>query len=299
MNRLYEILKAKIVCRITAMRQLEFWKVIDGGNVMKNLKKFVLLLGIMSLAIGISAANAADVKTDAKEAPGAGDKKTIETKADPKADAKDLKTSDYNVKVKELEERINELKEKLFRTKTRLMLLEETMLGGVIGGAKLVIRHHNEIGGFLKLESAAYFLDSRPLYRKADVGGDLDKQKVIEIYNNPVNSSTHMLSVYLVFKGQSSVFTYVEGFAVTLKSSKTFTAKDGKVCVIDVYAYDKGGMFMAMKDRPGIKYSINYKNMSQEEIKALQQEDDGKKGESFKELDKTTKTNELKVEGKK
>ena len=37
----------------------------------------------------------------------------------------------FELKVKSLEENVNELKEKIFRTKARLLLLQETVLGGV------------------------------------------------------------------------------------------------------------------------------------------------------------------------
>jgi len=42
----------------------------------------------------------------------------------------------YEVKLKSLEEKVNQLKEKIFRSKTRLMLLQETLMHGVIAGSR-------------------------------------------------------------------------------------------------------------------------------------------------------------------
>ena len=42
----------------------------------------------------------------------------------------------YGVRLRDLEQRINELKEQIFRSKARLSLLAETVLQGVVAGAK-------------------------------------------------------------------------------------------------------------------------------------------------------------------
>ncbi len=53
----------------------------------------------------------------------------------------------YNVKVRDLERKVNELKEQVFRSKARLNLLKETVLHGVIAGARSAIVFKNEMGG--------------------------------------------------------------------------------------------------------------------------------------------------------
>jgi len=52
----------------------------------------------------------------------------------------------YNVRLRGLEKNVNELKEQIFRTKARLNLLKETVLGGVIGASRAIIHHKNEMG---------------------------------------------------------------------------------------------------------------------------------------------------------
>lgn len=51
--------------------------------------------------------------------------------------------SNYAVRLRGLEEKVNDLKERIFRSKARLILLKETVLNGVISGAKAVIIHRN------------------------------------------------------------------------------------------------------------------------------------------------------------
>jgi hypothetical protein len=50
------------------------------------------------------------------------------------------------VRLKALERNVNDLKEQVFRTRARLNLLKETVLGGVIGASRCVIKHKNEMG---------------------------------------------------------------------------------------------------------------------------------------------------------
>ena len=178
--------------------------------------------------------------------------------------------ANYDAKIKQLEERVGDLKEKIFRTKTRLLLLEETMLGGVIGGAKLVVTHHNELTGLFKLASAAYYLDGNLIFRKNDTNGDLAKQEKLELFSNPITASNHLVSVYMVYQGDNSMFTYLKGLEVKLKSSYAFVAKEGKACQLDVIGYDRGGALMDMKDRPAITYKIDYSDLTERDADEIQ-----------------------------
>ena len=65
----------------------------------------------------------------------------------------------YTVRLRSLEKNVNELKEQIFRTKARLNLLKETVLGGVIGASRAFIRHKNEMGSSFRLIKAVYALD--------------------------------------------------------------------------------------------------------------------------------------------
>src|SRR3954466_3319745 len=83
----------------------------------------------------------------------------------------------FNTRVKTLEEQVVDLKEKIYRSKARLLLLQETVLGGDLStGARAVLFHKNEMGNSFVLESVAYALDGAPIFTKVNEDGDLDKR---------------------------------------------------------------------------------------------------------------------------
>ncbi|HEU4384363.1 MAG TPA: dihydrolipoamide acetyltransferase [Anaeromyxobacteraceae bacterium] len=164
-----------------------------------------------------------------------------------------------DLKVRTLEERVNDLKEKIFRTKARLMNLQEMVIGGdITAGAKAVLLHRNEMGSSFVLESAAYALDGAPIYTKVDQEGDLDKREEFEIFNGRIVPGNHKVSVKLVYRGHGyGVFSYLEGYKFKVQSSHTFTAEAGKVTNIKVVGFEKGGFTTDLKDRPAVRYDMD------------------------------------------
>ena len=84
----------------------------------------------------------------------------------------------YAVRLRDLEQRIDALKEQIFRSKARLSLLAETVLGGVVAGAQAVIIHENRMSSSYRLVKAVYALDGARLFSKADEEGSLGDQYV-------------------------------------------------------------------------------------------------------------------------
>src|SRR5262245_54244123 len=75
------------------------------------------------------------------------------------------------VKLRDLERRVDELKEQVFRSKARLNLLKETVLHGVIAGARATIMHKNEMGYTFMPVRFVYALDGAEIFaRSADSG---------------------------------------------------------------------------------------------------------------------------------
>ncbi len=164
-----------------------------------------------------------------------------------------------DLQVRALEERVSDLKEKIFRTKARLMSLQEMVIGGdITSGAKAVLVHRNEMGASFYLESAAYALDGAPVYTKVDVDGDLEKREEFEIFNGRVSPGEHQVSVQLVYRGHGyGLFSYLEGYKFHVQSSNTFTAEPGKVTTVKVVGYEKGGITAELKDRPSVRYDVD------------------------------------------
>ena len=169
-------------------------------------------------------------------------------------------TSDeaFQTRVKTLEEQVVDLKEKIYRTKARLLLLQETVLGGDLSsGARAVLVHKNDMGGSFALESVAYALDGAPILTRTDKDGDLANRPEFEIFNGRIVPGQHQIAVRLVYKGKGfGVFSYLEGYKFTVSSSYTFTSEPGKVTTVKVVGYEKGGITTELKDRPAIKYEV-------------------------------------------
>ena len=164
-----------------------------------------------------------------------------------------------DLKVRTLEERVSDLKEKIFRTKARLMNLQEMVIGGDIStGAKAVLLHRNEMGSSFYLESVAYALDGAPVYSKADLDGDLSSREEFEVFNGRIVPGNHQVSVQLTYRGHGvGLFSYLEGYRFTVQSSYTFNAEPGKALTVTVVGFEKGGLTTELKDRPAVRYDVD------------------------------------------
>jgi hypothetical protein len=164
----------------------------------------------------------------------------------------------FNTRVKTLEEEVVDLKEKIYRSKARLLLLQETVLGGDLStGARAVLFHKNEMGSSFVLESVAYALDGAPIFTKVNQDGDLDKLEEFEIFNGRIVPGQHQIAVRFVYRGNGyGVFSYLEGYKFRVQSSYTFNAEATKVTTVRVVGFEKGGITADLKDRPSVRYDI-------------------------------------------
>jgi hypothetical protein len=164
----------------------------------------------------------------------------------------------YTVRLRSLEKNVNELKEQIFRTKARLNLLKETVLGGVIGASRAYIKHKNEMGSSFRLVKAAYALDGVQIYSKSDDTGRLAEMSDFEIYNGAIQPGSHTLTVVLQYQGNGfGVFSYLKGYKFTAKSSQSFVAAESKTTSITVVGYEKGNLTTQLADKPAVDFRIN------------------------------------------
>lgn len=168
-----------------------------------------------------------------------------------------VEDTDYAVRLRGLEERVNELKERIFRSKARLLLLRETVLNGVISGARARIVHVNDVGSAFDLEEVSYALDGSPLFSKTSEDGNLDDQREIELFSGSIVPGNHNISLSMRFRGNGyGVFSYLRAYQFPVQSSFAFTAEEGKVTTIRVVAYEKGGFTADLRDRLALRYDV-------------------------------------------
>lgn len=164
------------------------------------------------------------------------------------------------VRLRDLEQRVNALKEEVFRSKARLNLLKESVLHGAIAGSRAVILQRNEMGAMFRPVRYVYALDGQEIYSKSDVSGQLGKEKEIEVFNGQITPGNHTLSVQMVYEGNGyGVFSYLKGYKFITKSSRTFTAPEGKAIQVRVVGYEKGNPITTdPKDRPAVDFRESY-----------------------------------------
>jgi hypothetical protein len=146
----------------------------------------------------------------------------------------------------------------VFRTRARLNLLKETVLGGVIGASRCVIKHKNEMGSTFRLIKVVYSLDGVQIMNKVDDTGRLADMPEFDVYNGAIQPGNHTLSVQLVYQGSGfGVFSYLKGYKFKASSSSTFVAADGKATIVTVVGYEKGGMTTNMEEKPAVEFKVN------------------------------------------
>ena len=185
--------------------------------------------------------------TEAEESPAA------ESGADASGD---VELSIFQ-ELKTVENQVDALKEKVFRSKARLLLLEEKVIRGVVSGAKAVLRHVNKLGPAYALDSITYYFDGNPIYQKTDAGtqGSLSKEKKVEIFESNIPPGNHTLSVTGVIKGKGSgLFYYLSDYSFQFTSSYSFVAEDGETTRLDSVLYKKGGALADYVEGPAVDF---------------------------------------------
>lgn len=173
----------------------------------------------------------------------------------------------YDIKLRELEERVVTLKEKIFRTKTRLLLLKERILNDVIAEAKLVVLHVNDMGGSFAPVQVYYKLDGEDLKLLDNATGLLDSEEPIEIFNGNVAPGNHNLTVEMVYRGDSGIFTYLKDYLFKLRANYTFYATKGKVTTVRSIGFLKGDITYDLTERPSIQFKVAQKSYTKDSVR--------------------------------
>jgi hypothetical protein len=254
-------------------------KITMGKFVSLSLVVFVFL----SIGLGVRAQDVAEKEAEKKkqtdpaatsdEAAASPDSQAEKEKKPPSNSSPVDGKSAYDLKLRGLEERVDELKEKIFRTKARILQLQETVVTGSIGaGARAVLVHSNEMGGAFRLLSVQYALDAQPIFKKVDVDGDLDGLQDKEIFNGNIVPGNHNITVQMVYQGQGyGFFSYVKGYKFKVKSSYTFTAEEGKVITVKIVGFERGGVTTSLEERPAVRYDIQIEKLTPDRAKKLQE----------------------------
>ncbi len=175
----------------------------------------------------------------------------------------------YDMALRELEERVVGLKERIFNTKTRLLLLREQILHNVIAEARAVLIHRNEMGSAFTLEQVLYYMDRDKIYFQDNRDGALDNNDEFEIWSGNLSPGNHLLNVELVYRGNGTLFSYIDGYLFKIRSNYTFYASKGRVTQIRVVGYERGGMTTDLAQKPYVRYDVQQHQYTRDALEEM------------------------------
>jgi hypothetical protein len=161
----------------------------------------------------------------------------------------------YSVRLRDLEQRINELKEQIRRSHTRLALLSESILSGITAASRAEVVFQNEMSTAFRLKRIVALYDGAPLATKTDERDGIGDQKEIPLYAELVQPGDHTLQILLEYQGNGyGIFSYLKGYKFEVRSSRSFTALEGKTLQLRVVGYEQGGPTTPLEERPAVRY---------------------------------------------
>ncbi len=163
----------------------------------------------------------------------------------------------HSVRLRALEQKVQALKERAWRSKARVGMLKESVLGGGVG-ALAQITHKNDMGASYRLIKLVYSLDGVQVFARTDEAAEsLYKTGNFEIFTGPISPGTHTISVVAVYRGHGyGVFKYLDEFVVQARGTHSFTAGEGKTAKVDASGYEKGGPTTPFDKRPAIDFKV-------------------------------------------
>jgi len=161
----------------------------------------------------------------------------------------------YSVRLRDLEQRINELKEQIRRSHTRLALLSESILSGITAAAKAEVVFENEMSSAFRLKRIVALYDGAPLATKTDEKDNIGDMKEVPLYNELVQPGDHTVQVLIEYQGNGyGIFSYLKGYKFEVRSSRSFTAIEGKTIQLRVIGYEQGGPTTPIEEKPAVRF---------------------------------------------
>ncbi len=161
----------------------------------------------------------------------------------------------YGDRLDALQADVDDLKQKIFRSKTRLGLLKETVLRGVMAGSRIIIAHRNLMGSGFRLVRVVYILDGAQIYARTDETGTLDSEDEVVIFDGNLPPGAHNVTVELTYQGHGfGVFSYLSGYTFESRSSHSFDAPENAAMKLASIGFERGNITTEMKNRPSVSW---------------------------------------------
>src|SRR5690554_6366848 len=173
----------------------------------------------------------------------------------------------YDLRIRELETKVDDLKETVFRSKTRIVLLKETVLNGTISGSRAIVSHLNELGSTYVLEHARYSLDGSRIFNEQNKNSSLSDRTQFDVYKGAITPGIHRISVLMEFKGAGyKLFSYMDGYRFRVQDSCEFTAQGCRGVTVQVRLYEKGVALAIYQDALVVDCAVNLLALANAEV---------------------------------
>jgi hypothetical protein len=166
----------------------------------------------------------------------------------------------YGDRLDGLQGDVDDLKDRIFRSKSRLALLKETVLRGVMAGSRVVVAHRNLMSSQFRLVKMTVFLDGAQIFARSDTASQdnrstLDEEDEVIVFDGNLVPGAHTLAIELSYRGRGfGVFAYLNGYTFESRSSYTFEApENGSIRILSV-GFERGNLTTEMKDRPAVDW---------------------------------------------
>jgi hypothetical protein len=166
----------------------------------------------------------------------------------------DLTVDDnYDQELKDLQKQLALLRERVIETKSRIITYGERVSRGFTAGTRVFMRNEDALGDDFKLESVTYYLDGHQVYSKKYGGEEIGDATV---YKGSILPGKHKIDMEVTLRADEGLFDFSHKAKLKYTTSEYFTANEGKQLNIKVRFFDKGGVFTAIEERPGISFEI-------------------------------------------
>lgn len=172
-----------------------------------------------------------------------------EEEASPQSD------EDFQNELLTIEEKVNSLKKNVFGAKATLNLLRELVVQSSVSGSNANVWQINELGGTYAVTSVSYMLDGESIKRASDSSGENNKKREQMIFDGDMGVGDHTLAVEYELVGQGrGLFSYVSDYKFAVRSSTTFSSKEGENCVVRVVLSARSPLTYSYEERPHIDF---------------------------------------------
>lgn len=162
----------------------------------------------------------------------------------------------YNDMLKSLQKRMGKLTHDTWTASKRLEEIKRRLRGQGVSASKLVVLHENAMGSDFKLMSVLYKLDDNTIYFQDVDSGLLDSERPIEVLNDNIEPGNHRITVEMVYRGDSSIFSYMRWYTFRLRAAYTVHASTGKITSVKTSGYLKGDITYDLTERPSIRFDV-------------------------------------------